>query len=318
MKKHLLTTAILGSLVFSAVPSLAGIPVTHGQTASQAGQNIDKKTVKASSQDKAELAKIRLMADDAMKALKDIDAARTALKAKDATKATTHLQSALGKLEAVIAINPDMKLLPLSEEEVVFDGYHTASGALAARHEAQNFLRRGMVQDARLIVKDLASEVDVRTTNIPLGVYADAIRAALPLVAAHNYTGADDLLAVAQKTIVVRDNIIPLPLIRMVTALEAAQAVEADKDGLSETDKQVVFDLLDYADEQMQLSVALGYADKGSYKQTRKLLHTMRKNVAKQVSNTKAYKKALSDVKATNSKLESAKDRADKKAETQK
>ncbi|GEM_PF-6147848 len=320
MKKHLLMTAMMSGLFLTAMPAFSDSPVKHGQTASQAGQKIDKSTAKNTTVDKVLAEKIKRMAKDTSAALKGIEDARSALKAEDGAKATELLQTALGKLEAVMAIDPNLKLLPISEENITIDAFHTAEAAYDARREVQRLLRKGRVQDARLLMKDMASEIDIRTTNIPLATYAEAIRVALPLVTAQNYAGADDVLAVAQKTFVIRDQIIPLPLVRMVTALEAAQALEAknaDK-GLSETDKQTVFDLLDYADEQMQLTVALGYADKGSYKQTRKLLQTMRKNITKHASNTEAYKKAIGDVKATNDKLESAQDRADKKAESKK
>ena len=47
---------------------------------------------------------------------------------------------------------------------------------------ARDDLSRERVQDARLLVADLASEADIHVTEIPLATYAAAIRAVAPLI----------------------------------------------------------------------------------------------------------------------------------------
>jgi len=312
MKKYLLTSALLGALSFTALaPNLA-----FAQAAPQAKvttqDKMDQNSIDALKSDAKKLTEEeKLLAKQVGEAFENINLAQKAILDKDKTKANDKLIKALGQLEAVISLNPDLQFIPLNHEYITTDFYHDADSVMAARRKALGFLRRGRVQDARLILADMASELDVRTTNLPLVSYADAIRVALPLVNADNFDGAKSVLDTALLTRIVTDKIIPLPIIRMATALETAQAIELEDGKITEEKKTEVLESLDYAQEQMKLAVALGYADKGAYKQSLKTIKSLRKNLRNAASNTDTYTKVLDDVKNTNDHLETAQKRAD-------
>ncbi len=312
MKKLLLSSGIVGALVFQ--PGIAQFATAQSTQTKPANEQVmEQKSLdefKAKITDK--------VVKEAAQALDEIKRGRQALDAKDQAAATRHLQSALGKIEAAIAIDPAVEFVPLEREYITLDAIKTEQEALFAKRTVEGFLRRGRVQDARLLMKDLASELDVRTTALPLVAYADAIKLALPLVVNKDYAGAAKIIDTALNTIVTTDKILPLPIIRMAAAIEAAQKVEADNASLNSEQKTLVLADLDYADEQMRLAVALGYADKDAYKATRKLIKLMKKNVVAKKSNTKNYVNALKGVKKTNADLKSAQERADAKKESTK
>lgn len=312
MKKHLLTTALLGALTFTTfAPSLSYAQAASGEhTMTQ--NKIDTSTIKDLKSAENKLTdKERLLANQIIEAFENINQAQKAIFDKDKTTANDKLIEALGQLDAVISLNPDLIFIPLDKEFITTDTYLDVDDLHAARRRALGYLRRGHVQDARLILSDMASELNIRTTNLPLVSYVDAIRLALPLINTDDFEGAKAILDTALLTRVVTDKVVPLPIVRMVTALEAAQALELDKEKSADEKKQEVLEHLDYAEEQMKLAVAFGYADKGDYKQSLKTIKALRKNILNVIDNADTYTKALSDVKTANDKLESAQMRDD-------
>ncbi len=312
MKKYLINTALLGALAFTTLaPNLSYAQSAENATATTQSK-LDNQTIDdLKSEAKEMTARERMLADKITEAFDSINQAQEAILAKDKVKADENLVKALGQLEAVVSLNPDLLFIPLNKEYITTDTYHNVDDLLAARRVALGFLRRGHVQDARLILADMVSELNIRTTNLPLVGYVDAIRVVLPLVNDDNFDGAKEVLDTALLTRVVSDKIVPLPIIRMVTALEAAQAIELDDEKSADAKKQEVLEHLDYAEEQMKLAVAYGYADKDTYKQSRKTIKSLRKNIINAIDNADTYTKALSDVKTANDKLESAQKRAD-------
>ncbi len=314
MKKHLLTTALLGALSFTTLAPTLSFAQTAGSEKITTQSKIDQNTLDTLKTDVKELTdKERLLATQITEAFDNINQAQQAILDKDKTLANDKLTKALGQLDAVISLNPDLQFIPLNKEYITTDSYHDADTVIAARRIALGYLRRGRVQDARLILSDMASELDVRTTNLPLVGYVNAIRFALPLINDDDFDGAKTILDTAILTRVITDEVMPLPIVRMVVALEAAQALELEKGEMTEEKKTEVLENLDYAQEQMKLAVAFGYADKGAYKQSLTTIRTLRKNLKNAASNTDTYTKVLSDTKDINDHLETAKDRADER-----
>ncbi|HFB54731.1 MAG TPA: YfdX family protein [Hellea balneolensis] len=308
MKKILSTTALVGAAsIMVLTGNIAGAQETKSQMPHEVQtQDMVKNSVEKDIKSEADT----VIAKQAAEAFKNINSAQKAILDKDKAVATTDLTKALGQLEAVISLNPDLQFIPLNQEVITLDTYDDADTVRGVRRTALGLLRRGKVQDARLMLSDLASELDVRTTNLPLVSYTDAIRLALPLLQADDFDGAKLILDQALLTRVVTDKIIALPIVRMVNALEAAQAIEAKNDVISDDNKKEILTNLEYAEEQMGLAVALGYADKDTYKQTLRTIKTLRKNLAKAQSNRTTYTQVLDDVHSANDQLDTAQDRA--------
>ena len=116
------------------------------------------------------------------------------------------------------------------------------------------------MQKARVLVRDLASEIIISVVSIPLKTYPDAIKAVAPLIDRGKIDEAKVAIEVALSTLVVIDHIIPLPLVRADVKVAEAEAL-AQKEGRSKN----LAKSLNEAREQLKLAEALGYGNKKDY-----------------------------------------------------
>jgi DNA gyrase/topoisomerase IV subunit A len=116
-------------------------------------------------------------------------------------------------------------------------------------------IKASEVQLARDIMLNLASELDIYVTALPIGTYPVVLKAIIPLIEQEKFDEAKMLLIEALETLVIEKIVIPLPILRaeqaIIRANELANKENPNKDELKE--------LLAYAKEQLQLAEALGY-----------------------------------------------------------
>lgn len=198
--------------------------------------------------------------EEAVTALARSNAALRALDAGETEKALEDLAVAVGKLELLVAAHPELALAPVDVRVITQDLIARPQDVKKAVEEARELLDEGRVQDARAILRDLGSEVIVRVINIPLATYPDAIKAVAPLIESGKIEEAKQSLVAALGTLVVVDNVIPLPLVRAERALDEAKALAAKKDRTKDESERLAT-LLRFAKEQIELAEALGYAD---------------------------------------------------------
>jgi hypothetical protein len=153
----------------------------------------------------------------------------------------------------------------VSVTTTVFDLYTTPDTVKAVVKQARDYLSKDQVQQARLLVQDLASEADIHVTEIPLATYPAAIRAVAPLVDAGKTDEAKAALYTALNTLVIETYIVPLPKIRAEAMLKVADTI-ASKTDRKEEDKTKLRSLIDATRQELQLAEALGYGTKDSYK----------------------------------------------------
>ena len=307
MKKLLLSTALCGALTLGMVPasfaasaaSSTKAPATASAKASQG----DATTAKLNKEVQERVLK------DAVSALGSVNRAIIALQHKDKDAALSALADATGKLELVTSADPSLKLAPIDVSESLFDLYADPQVVDAARLRSINMLRAGDVQDARALLADMASELVVQTTSIPLGTYPEAIKAVVPLVSQGKYQDAVDALSAAMNTLVVTNTIIPLPSLRAEAAIEAARVVANTDKKLTAAQKAKLNERLDFARSQLRLSEALGYVDRGTYKQMHKDIEQLRKQVNAGGKGETLFKSILKRLK---SKTDAAKKGAGK------
>ncbi len=79
-------------------------------------------------------------------------------KRKTNRRSISALERATGKLELILARDPKLALAPTSVSAVAYDVYGSADAVKKAGQEAEDFLEEGKVQEARHILKGLASE----------------------------------------------------------------------------------------------------------------------------------------------------------------
>ncbi len=285
MKKVFLTTALCSVLALGMVP--AGFAASPDQTPAV---SISKTSVNndVTAKKLTEEAQDRLI-DDAIAALEKTNQALTALQKQDKDTALSALAEAIGKLELVTTAKPELAFAPIKIQGRLYDLFADPKVVDETRRRAVDLLRDGHVPEARALLANLASEVVIETTSIPLGLYPDAIKAVVPLITDDKVDEAITALQATLDTLVVSDVIIPLPILRAEAAIEEAQSLANSDKALSRAEMGKVNDYLDVAQQQLRLTVALGYADRGSLKDLHKSIEDVRKQVKAGKKGTKSF-----------------------------
>lgn len=198
--------------------------------------------------------------EEAVQAVGMTHKAETLLAGKEPdTKAVlAELENAIGKLELVVARQPDLAFAPVAVTSTLHDVVartETVKSLVAAANED---LDDGRVQDARLTLDDLASELVVSVSRLPLSTYPAAIQQAAALISAGKTAEAREQIQTALNLIVVQELIYPLPWMRAQAMLEEAEklaeSVNRDSDQNARLSK-----LLQAARAEIEFGEALGY-----------------------------------------------------------
>jgi len=201
---------------------------------------------------------------EAAKALEMTAVALKQLDEKKSDKALKTLAMVTGQLEVMIAKHPDLALAPIDSQAIVVDYQGNPDTVKAIRKDAVKLLKAGRLQEARLLIKDIASEIIISTRALPLATYPDVIKSVVPMIDKGDIPLAKTTLEQALSTVVVTQNIIPLPVLRASTALEEAKIL-ANKEKRDEKDSKALKALLQSAKQQLKWAEALGYGDKEAY-----------------------------------------------------
>ena len=82
------------------------------------------------------------------------------------------MERATGKLDIILARDPKLDLAPAGVGVVTYDVQGGLDAVKQVRKQAQDLMDAGQLQEARRLLKNLASEAVISVTNIPL---ADAL-----------------------------------------------------------------------------------------------------------------------------------------------
>ncbi len=199
--------------------------------------------------------RVKKITQEAVEAINLVTSVIEALDNKDKNKAIETIEKALGKLEVLVARDPNLQVVPVDVKEQVIDFPGTVDDVEAAKTEIVALIKAGEVQLARDIMLNLASELDIYVTALPIGTYPVVLKAIIPLIEQEKFEEAKKLIIEALETLVIEKIVIPLPILRaeqaIIRANELANKENPNKDELKE--------LLAYAKEQLQLAEALGY-----------------------------------------------------------
>lgn len=193
---------------------------------------------------------------------------RTALQALEENKpddALAALEKVTGKLTLIVAREPELALAPVNVTVVTHDLYASPETVRNQVKAAKKFLAEGAVQAAREILAILASEMRIQTTHIPLASYPDAIKAIVPLIDDGKIDEAKADLQLALNTLVVTEEIIPLPLLRADAILLAAEELAEDDERTIKQNEELA-GMLDAVRTQVKLAETLGYGEKKQFK----------------------------------------------------
>jgi hypothetical protein len=215
--------------------------------------------------EKMEAAKRATLLKDAQSALAETRDTLAALDRNDKQAALAALEHVTGKLDLVVARDPKIAFAPVSVSTTMLDLYATLDAVKGAVKQARDDLSNNHVQEARLLVQNLASEADIHISEIPLATYPVAIRAVAPLIDSGKINEAKAALYTALNTLVIETYVIPLPKIRAAAMLAAADTL-ANARERKEEDKARIHGLIDTTRHELQLAEALGYGTMENYK----------------------------------------------------
>lgn len=267
VKLNLLAAAILGTGLTLSLASVAGEqssapskPQAQSETVKSVQSKVDAEAGKQAEE------KRKVVMQDAVVALKETQNALKLLEANKPKEALAALEKVTGKLELILARDPELALAPVDVEAVTRDLLADIETVKAMIYDAREYLDDGEIQKARPIIANLASEIVIRSANIPLGTYPDAIKAIVPLIDQGKLDEAKAALQdVLHTLVVVNEGVIPLPVVRAEMLLDAAEKL-AEKEKRTDEENKKVSSLLDEAGKQLKLADLLGYGDRDAYK----------------------------------------------------
>lgn len=191
---------------------------------------------------------------DAIAAIQETWSALDAISANRTSDALAAIERATGKANILLARNPSTALIPVDQAVEVID---TAPHDLVQIADIAAAANGAMVIDdypaARALLHGLMSEIRVRTFNLPLATYPAALTEAARRLEEKKNPEAEAILTMALNTLVLVDQVTPIPLLITREAVEQALTVR-DKDTES------ALKLLQAAKFELVRAAALGYA----------------------------------------------------------
>ena len=231
---------------------------------------VDEKTDKKTAEQRKKIM------EEAHAAIAQSQKALKALDEKNTEEALKALEMAIGKMEVIVARDPELALARMDVNIIIHDLYTNVDTIKKTLKQAKEYLEDGKVQLARPLVSSLASEMIIESVNIPLATYPDAIKAIVPLIDKGKTDEAKAALQTALNTLViVQEEVIPLPVIRSKELLKKAEALAEKSERKDEENKQLTT-LLDNAETQLLMAEVLGYGDKKAFKPMYEQLDTIR------------------------------------------
>lgn len=239
-----------------------GSLVWAGEATAEAAPAVDEKVEESTDKQTAE--KRKQILEEATGAIRETQNALQALDKEDGEAALAALERAAGKLEIILAREPELALAPAGVNTVTYDVLASIEAIERVRESAKDALADGRLQEARSLIDDLASETVISVTHVPLATYPDAIRLAAGLVDDGELDAAAEALQTALNTLVVTDTIIPLPVAAARQLLRDAQELAAKDDRSEEEDEQLEGHL-EAARRELEFADALGYGSEREF-----------------------------------------------------
>ena len=265
MKKILLSTLVASLLV-------TGLNAKERASKDASVKEVNKIALNNAKEDvKTHQAKL---VQEAINSLKETHAAFVALEKKDEETATKKLESALGKLEVILASKKVPELLPIDSIVKVNEYLGTSKDIEKTLAAVPTLLVKNKVQEARALILPLQSEIDITTVSLPLGSYPDALKLAAKYVHSHEVDKAKEVLAIALSTFTSVTEVVPIPLLKATDLIAASSAVAKE-------DKQRALVYLDAASESLKVAHDLGYVSKSTttYKGMQEQIEAIQKEI---------------------------------------
>ena len=162
---------------------------------------------------------------------------------------------------------------------VTYDVQGGLDAVKKARQQAEDLIADGRLQEARRLLRNLASETVISVTSIPLATYPDAIKSAVKLIDQDKKDEAKLVLQTALNTQAVTDTVIPLPVLKAQDALKNAESLAEKKNRTKDDDDRLVASM-DQARGDLEFAQALGYGTKKDFERMYAQLNEIRDKTA--------------------------------------
>ena len=202
--------------------------------------------------------------------------ALAAIEGGNKDKAIELIEKGVGKLEVLLARDPDLVLIPINNTIKTED----FQGDLESIKTIKKAVKKAIEDDYFQVLRDeiakLGSEVRIETVSIPILTYPDALRLSASFLEDNEIDLAKETLQTALNTLVISEQRIPLPILRAESLLEKAKTQDAKDDDM----KKEVLTLLENAEYQLILAEELGYGNRDKeYKELNDAIIEIRKSV---------------------------------------
>jgi len=264
-------------LALASPAALAADEHPEPEDASEAAATVEEEVqAEADRQATEQRRQVMQQAVDALARTRD---ALAALEEERIDEALEALAVTTGKLELLVARNPELALAPTDVTVITHDLYGTPEAIRRVIKRAKDELDDGRIQEARRLLGGLGSELVFRVNNLPLATYPEAIKAIAPLIDEGEIEEARASLQAALNTLVVTERVVPLPLLRSDALLERAEELAAKTDRSEEENEELADDLVAIR-EQLEIAELLGYVDKKEYRALNKKLEGIERSTA--------------------------------------
>jgi ribonuclease HII len=207
-------------------------------------------------------------------------------------EAIKDLEGAIGKLEVILASRNAPKLLPVQSTVVAYEYAGDIKALLKAISEVKLLIAANKLQDARILLDTLRSELVISTVNIPLATYPDALKLAAKYLHEGKVQEAIAVLDAALNTLVQTEVIIPLPILKAEGLIKAASII-------AKTDKEQALKHLDQAKKELVIAQTLGYVSRSSttYKMLKEAIENVEKEIKGKNEVAKLFEELLNKIK---------------------
>jgi len=198
---------------------------------------------------------------------------------KKSKEAREEMAKLIGNLEILITKDPEVSLVPLSIEYAANDVVIDIETAKQIVKDAKFAMKKGYYQTAKELLDGLTSEYNIATTYLPVGTYPEAMKLASAKLDENKNDEAKEILLQALNTLVIKEDIIPMPLLKAEQYLSVAATT---MEGTDKTKKEIANILLDNADYQLKLAEVMGYGKKDKeFKEFAKAIKSLKKAIDK-------------------------------------
>ncbi len=216
---------------------------------------------------------------DATEAVIESNKALLALENDQPKEAISAIKTAIGKLAVVLEREPALGLKPIHVMKTIHDLNAEPAIIQMKIEAAKKHLQDGQLQQARMLLSPLVSDITITTVSIPLSTYPEGLKSVIPLIDEGKTLEAKIALSRLFSTLVTKELVIPLPPLRADAALAEAEGL-AQNENRSKEESEQLKALLIIAHDELRVSELLGYGDKKSFKPMHELINEIEKKMA--------------------------------------